>query len=180
MKNMALNTLTYTGIVTLSQYVGSKKIKLAQVHNAGGASLFSFLAGCLAGDFTLARYNAPTKIKFIERNGSLEEGYSYTSLTQFISFRTPPEPTYNAGESHVKFSFVIPRDFIEKLTVSSSSNGKIVGLGLYANSISEQDHGNFMAFCELTKFENSSLHNAYLVVDWELIISNAGSTTTDK
>ena len=64
-KNKAINTFTYTGVVTLSQYIGSKKIQVAQVHNAGGASLFEFLADCLIGDIEIAQTKRPTKIKLI-------------------------------------------------------------------------------------------------------------------
>ena len=67
MKNTAINTLNYTGIVSLSQCIGNRKIKIAQMHNTGGASLFNFLANCLIGNFTTAKINYPTKIKLINR-----------------------------------------------------------------------------------------------------------------
>ena len=44
MTNTAVNTLTYTGIVTLSQYIENKKVKIGQTHNKGGAPLFKFLS----------------------------------------------------------------------------------------------------------------------------------------
>ena len=59
MKNTAINTLKYTGIVTLSQYIGSKKRQIARMHNEGGDALFRFLANCLAGDFTTAKLTMP-------------------------------------------------------------------------------------------------------------------------
>ena len=65
MKNTALNTLNYTGIVTLSQYVGKTKLQIAQFHNTGNTSLFSFLANCLAGEFDKVKSHTPTLVKVI-------------------------------------------------------------------------------------------------------------------
>ena len=177
MKNRALNTLNYTGIVTLSQYVGRKKIKIAQMHNTGGTSLFSFLANCLAGDFTAAKAHVPTKIKLLSRKGDATDGYyTYTPLTQYTALRTPPEPSADAGESRVRFSFIIPRDFIDSLSGLNAAD-ETVGLGLFANSVpdKESEAGNFMAFCELANIDKNSLVNTFLVVDWDLIISNTGT-----
>lgn len=171
MKNIATNALSYTGIVTLSQYVGTKKIKVAQLHNTGGASLFNFLSNCLAGDFTIAKLNRPTKVKLLRRYADVSGTYSYESVTEFIFLRTPPEPAFNAGESRVRFSFIIPRDFLDTL----SNSGGTLGLGLYANSVLDGDTENFMAFCALDELDQSALLNAFLDVDWELVISSPSS-----
>ena len=183
MKNTAINTLTYTGIVTLSQYIGTKKVKIAQMHNTGGTSLFSFLANCLAGDFTLAKPNLPTKIKIIRRtrpNAEIDE-YVYSSASSYIFLRTPPEAYSNAGESRVRFSFIIPRDFLEvQNLISSSTSSEVLGLGLYANGVPDtpEEAENFMAFCILENIEQTIAANAVLTVDWELVISNSQSTVS--
>lgn len=173
MKNVAINTLNYTGIVTLSQYIGTKKVQVAKLHNTGGASLFTFLANCLAGDFTIAKANRPAKVKLLIRSGTDSSTYSYSPITRFVSLRTPPEPTFSAGESRVRFSFIIPRDFLDSLNVSSSKD-EIIGLGLYAHSVKdvENEASNFMAFCTLDTLNKNALVNSFLVVDWELVISN--------
>ena len=169
MKNKALNTLNYTGIVTLSQYIGTKKVKVAQVHNTGNTSLFSFLANCLAGEFDKAKVDIPNKIMILRRS-TTSDGFSYTSVdNSFIPLRTPPVPAYTAGESKVRFSFIIPKDFLDSLKQSSSQDN-VTGLGLYAKSAKSAD--NFMAFCALSDLDQNIQTNAYLVVDWELIISN--------
>jgi hypothetical protein len=176
MKNVAINTISYTGIVTLSKYIGDKKIQIAQFHNTGNTSLFDFLANCLAGDFTLAKVNRPTKIKLLRRRGQNISDYYYTSATPFIFLRTPPVPSSTAGESRVRFSFMIPRDIVESLSYGDASND-ILGLGLYANSVEdvESESGNFMAFCSLDTLDRASLVNVFLVVDWELVITNTES-----
>lgn len=171
MKNIATNALNYTGIVTFYQRIGTKKIKVAQFHNTGGTSLFNFLSNCLAGDFAIAKLNRPTKVKLLRRYENATGTYSYESVTQFIFLRTPPAPTFNAGESRVRFSFIIPRDFLDKLT----SYDGVLGLGLYANSVLEGDTENFMAFCALDELDQSALVNVFLDVDWELVISNSPS-----
>lgn len=176
MKNVAVNTLNYTGIVTLSQYIGDKKVQIAKFHNTGGASLFNFLSSCLAGDFTTAKAHRPTKIKLLCRSGRSASDYQYESRTEFIFLYTPPEPVFSASESRVRFSFIISRDLIESVTYRSSQD-EVLGIGLYANSAkeSESECGNFMAFCPLADLDKSALTtlaNAFLVVDWELRIAN--------
>jgi hypothetical protein len=175
MKNKAINVLNYTGIVTLSRYVGTKKIKVAQVHNTGGTSLFNFLANCLAGEFDVAKVNIPTKIRLLYRSGDTDN-YTYSPITSSIFLRTPPEPSFTTGESRVKFSFIIPRDYLDSISLVSTPDNTLC-LGLYANSVSEEDSENFMAFCELENLDQSILVNAYLVVDWELIIANSTPAT---
>ena len=114
MKNVAINTLQYSGIVTFSQYIENKKVKLAQIHNTGGSSLFDFLAKCLAGDFTLAKEHRPTKIRLLRRYGSKPAEYTYESVTPFIFLRVPPESVATSGsETRVRFSFIVPKDLIE-------------------------------------------------------------------
>lgn len=182
MKNKAINTLGYTGIVTLSQYNGSKKIQLAQIHNTGGASLFTFLANCLIGDFTYAKTNWPTKIKILERvaldESATEKRYDYYSASGFIFLRTTPEIIQNnLNECRVRYSFMVPRDLLEN--VNSSGD---FGLGLYTHSASESSPEDFAAYCSLSNDLNvsmSELATASLLVDWELVIANNNSKITN-
>lgn len=169
MKNTAINTLKYTGIVTLSQYSGSKKIKLLQVHNTGGDSLFEFLTSCLMGDFATARLTRPTKIMLLERINPNDKYdppvYDQPANSQgFMYLITKPEKISESGSSRVRYSFVIPKETIA--SVKSSDN---LYLGLYTNEAEAPE--NFAAICEL-KLANNSIPNAALVVDWDLIISN--------
>ena len=177
MNNTAINTLRYSGVVTLSQYIGSKKIKIAQANNTGGNSLFDFLADCLVGDFNIARVSRPTKIKLLSRtaeqnrDGAFE--YRYTSHSGFIYLLSKPEKVYTSAQTRVRYSFLIPRDMLETIT-----SGQKLGLGLYTNGATEAtDLENFAAFCELDLDQNV-LANTSLVVDWELIIANNGSNTS--
>ena len=110
MKNVALNTLNYTGVVTLSRYTGQKKVKLAQIHNTGGLPLFNFLANCLTGDFASAKDEYPTKIKLVNRETIDTDVYEYSSVSGFIFLRRPVEiVSNNSGECRVRYSFMIPR-----------------------------------------------------------------------
>ena len=172
MKNMAINTLNYTGIVTLSQYVENKKITLAQVHNTGGTSLFNFLANCLAGHFQYTRVNWPTKIKLLTRYGD-NNSYTYSSVSGFIFLRTAPEVIEkDTRECRVRYSFMIPRDLLENITDFGH-----LGLGLYTHGTAENEPENFAAFCELgpdLKLDKSELISASLLVDWDIVIANAG------
>lgn len=176
MKNTAINTLKYTGIVTISQYIGSKKIKLAQTHNAGGNSLFNFLADCLVGDFSIAALNRPTKIRLLNYSETKDTATgkkieNYTPVSDFLYLYTKPEKVYNISKGIVRYSFVISRDILE----SSDFNS----IGLYNDSATELETENFAAFCEINIPRTEILASSLLVVDWELIISNmSGATNT--
>jgi hypothetical protein len=167
MKNKAVNSLKYTGIVTLSQYIGSKKIKIAQIQNTGGNPLFDFLSDCLVGDFTRAETLRPTKIKLLKRAKPLNSTeYTYTSESGFIYLFTSPEKIYSSTKSVVRYSFMVSREQIDEL-----SNFEGLGIGLYPDGASEDALENYAAFCKVDLNRND-LVNAALVVDWELNISN--------
>jgi len=172
MKNRAVNTLKYTGVVTLSQYIGSKKVKIAQIHNTGGNPLFNFLADCLIGDFTVAKASMPSKIMLLKRDESAMNGF--TSLTDFIHLLTKPEKVYKSETnttSVARYSFIISKDML-----SSINNFDGFGIGLFTDGASIDEPWNYAAFCELNLTKNA-LVNSSLVVDWELSFSNV---TTEK
>lgn len=168
MKSKILNTLSYTGTVTLSRYVGSKKIEIAQIHNTGGAMLFDFLSDCLIDDFTAAESKRPTKIKVLNRT-AIDGTYSYTSASGFIHLLTKPEKISKDNQSCVRYSFLIPRDVINNI---DSTDG--LALGLYAKKAlnDESDVENFSACCDINAAK-SLFNNTSLVVDWELSITNS-------
>ena len=172
MKNTAINTLTYTGIVTLSQYTGQEKLKIAQAHNEGGSSLFDFLASCLAGDFEQARPKIPAKIRLLNRI-SQEDGDDFKPISGFI-YKSGDNIISVSGQSRIRYSFMVSRDLVENITDFST-----LGLGLYSNnaSDSEEDAKKYVAFCSLD-IPKHALLRASLVVDWDLVIANAGSTIT--
>ena len=170
MKNKAINTLKYTGIVTLSQYIGSKKVKIAQVQNTGGNPLFDFLSSCLIGDFTLAKVTRPTKIRLIRRSkDASSDTYSYKDAASFgfINLFTKPEKVYSGTKSVVRYSFSISRDQLDLI-----DNFEELGIGLYHSGAQDTEIANYSAFCEIN-LTKGSLVNSSLVVDWELAISNA-------
>ena len=163
MKNKAINTLQYSGIVTLSQSIGPKKVKLAQMHNVGGTSLFDFFSDCLIGTFN--KKSVPNKIKLVQRiPQESAPGYIYESASGFIGLYEAEK--LSNGLSGVRYSFIIPKDMLEAVTDFSD-----LGLGLYTSGITDLDLENYSAFCPLN-LSRSELTNASLVVDWELIITN--------
>lgn len=174
MKNTAKNTLTYTGEVTLSQYIGTKKVKVAQVHNTGRASLFEFLSDCLVGDVEIAKAKRPTKIRMLQREADYTTpgAYTYTAVSGFIYLLTAPEKSNSRPDQcSVRYSFLIPKDFLGAVT-----NFNTLGLGLYTDSATDLnlDIENFAAFCLIgSSSSNVSIStNASLAVDWELTIEN--------
>ena len=173
MKNIAINTLRYRGMVTISQYSGQKKIKLAQFHNEGGTPLFNFLASCLAGDFAIAKLTRPTKVMLIERtNPDKDEAPTFgipTNSNGFIYTLTKPEKVRNTtGVDHVRYSFIVPKEVVNSLGSNSFKN---LYLGLYTDEATEDTPGNYAAICKLDLSQNN-LINASLAVDWELSFLN--------
>ena len=165
MKNTAINTLTYTGVVTLSQYIGQKKVKIAQIHNKGGNPLFDFLSDCLIGELASAKAKKPEKIRLvITDNGIYPQEFAPGS--GFIYPQVQPKKGVNSYESQVTYSFLIPRELFENISTTSN-----LGLGLYPNSATDLDATKYAAFCTLDSSVLSNL-KASLVVDWKLIISN--------
>lgn len=171
MKNKAINTIKYTGIVTLSRYDGIQKVKIAQAHNEGFNPLFDFLTDCLVGKFN--NNKRPAKIKLLKRELSTDNSgniiESYQDLTGFIYLlREPDKSSTDSSRGIVRYSFIIPRDYME--TLDDTEN---LGLGLYTNSETDSVEGlkNFAAYCELG-LDRNDIAGASLAVDWELIISN--------
>lgn len=168
MKNIARNTLAYLGDITLSQYVGSKKIKVGHVHNKGGKLLFDFLACCFTGDFATANTLLPRKIwlfdAIFEDNGTMQVGTFVDYGTQgLLSPARKSDSTENT--SSVCYSFNIPYD-----NISAIDNFEHTYVGLYTEH--ETNVENYLACFSLSALERSSFLNTALVVDWELQVVN--------
>ena len=169
MKNAAINTLEYTGMVTLSQYINSKKVKLAQVQNEGGNPLFNFMSDCLIGDFDVARVNLPTKIMLLNVTSTKDTDgntsvLNIESRSGFVYLLTKPEKVYNATKSVVRYSFALSRDILEGTDFNS--------IGLYAAGTAETHPQEYAALCKVSINGNDISTSSILVVDWELNISN--------
>lgn len=175
MKNTAINSLKYTGIVTISRCIGTRKVKIAQIHNTGGSSLFDFLADCLIGEIKTANTRRPAKVMLLYRN-TLSDGdtyYTYKPASGFIFLRTPPEKIDSNIQSKVRYSFIIPRDSLENL-----SSDAALCLGLYSHNASWDDPDNYLALCDFGK-DLSAIQSggASLAIDWDLIIANANTSS---
>lgn len=164
MKNKALNSLQYTGIVTLSQCINGKKIPVQKIYNKGGDSLFSFLTDCLIGDFDIAKLGRPTKIMLLqvdkERNVITVSGRT----SGFIYLLNKPEKVYTNGNNIVRLSFIVPRDMV--------SGTDFNAIGLYSDNATIYDYDRYSAICLLDVNNNDLTISSILAVDWELILSN--------
>jgi hypothetical protein len=167
MKNIAINTLKYTGIVTLSQYIGKDKTVVKKIKNAGGAALFNFLADCIAGDFDIAKLTRPTRIMLLNADKELT---NITPVSGFIPILTSPEKVSSSTGTvgAVRYSFIIPREYFE-LNFNS--------IGLYSNVVSTDEADKFSAFAWVDIASNSISKSSVLVVDWELMVTNAPNNT---
>ncbi len=165
MKSAALNTLEYTGMVTLSQYIGHKKIKIVERANAGGNPLFNFLADCLVGDFDTAKLCKPTKIMLLQYS-ELDGKPKYESRSGFTYLTSKPEKVYSSTTDSaglVRYSFIISRDMLNGTEFNS--------IGLYTDTTNEP--AEFAAFCKVEDLPEDELSaSSVLLVDWELSITN--------
>lgn len=164
MKNIATNKLGYTGVVTLSQYIGTKKVKIASMHNSGGKPLFELITNCLVGDFTTALSSMPDRVQLLEYD---ENNKKYISRSEPYYKLTAPEKV-NDGYA-VRYSFMIPKDVIKNI-----NNIDKLSLGLYTSNVGKDDIENFAAICKL-ELSRSSILGAAVLVDWVLLFSNAST-----
>ena len=162
-KGIVNNTVGYTGIVTLSQYTGTKKRVLASTHNEGGKALFDYLADCLAGNFDTANINRPTKIMLLNITEDAQP-VNKALNTSFIYLLTNPEKVYSETEGVVRYSFTVPHDML----IGTSFNA----IGLYPASATESDLADYAAICNIEVNTNSLSLSSVLVLDWELHMSN--------
>lgn len=163
MKGTAVNTLGYTGIVKLSQYINGKKFTIAEVHNKGGQPLFNFLIDCLMGDYSIADIDRPTKIRLLRKNDDDPIGYSELENTGPIHIQAKPEKIYSTNEGIVRYSFIIPQEYF--------SAGRFDAIGLYPNSTT--NIYDYAALCEIKDSSAWAISvTSVLVLDWELHISN--------
>lgn len=163
MKSKTLNTLGYTGIVTLSRYINNKKTTLRQIHNTGGMPLFNFLAECLLGNFDTASLSIPNKIRLLKFDSNSK---TFSSKSGFIYLRTKPEKNVDTGlQSGVTYSFIIPGELVQ----SGFSH-----IGLYAKNVNDSidDINKYAALCEVGLGEGTLSMTSALIVDWQLVVSN--------
>lgn len=161
-QGLVANNIDYKGIVTLSQKIGGKKVKLAKIHNAGGRALFDFLADCLMGDFDSAKINRPSKITLLYRDS--DNNLTKADNTPFIYITTKPERVLtNLDEGVVRYSFTISQDIFFGTTFNA--------IGLYTDS--ETNIENYAAYCQIDSADLGDISvSSVLLLDWELHISN--------
>lgn len=162
-KGIIVNSVKYTGTVSLSQYIGGQKFTITRAHNAGNKPLFDFLADCLVGDFDIAKLDRPTKILLL--NEDAEHRLTKATDTGFIYLNSKPEKVYNDTAGVVRYSFIIPQDIF----VGTSFNA----VGLYTGTATTTDVEDYAAYCSInTDALNNISMSSVLVLDWELHISN--------
>ena len=172
MKNIARNTLAYVGNITLSQYIGSKKVVVGEFHNSGGKPLFDFFVSCLISDFVTANALSPRRIGLftaeVDTNENISEITSSYGTWGLLSPARKVDSTEDT--SSVRYSFTIPFEVISP--IASFENAYI---GLYSEAETTKqnmDYRNYMAYFSLNTLNRSLFLNAALTVDWELQIIN--------
>ncbi len=162
-KGTAVDKFGYTGVITLSQYRHGKKFTVTKTHNRGGKPLFDFLAYCLAGDFTLAKLEIPTKILLLYVDD--ENNISRAGEIKFITISEIEKVPSIDNEGVVKYSCIIPQEYF--------SGTDFNAIGLYTESARLEDIADYAALGILDEDDIKSVSlSSVLVLDWELHISN--------
>ena len=162
LKGTTINTVEYTGIVTLSQYIKGKKVVISKIHNEGGKALFDFLTDCLLGDFDLAKVDRPTKIMLLDTAGGV---ITKANNTGFVSLLSNPVKVYDANMGIIRYSFHITQDLFAGTSFDA--------IGLYPNSATELDLDRYAAKCNIEDSDLEGLSvSSVLVLDWELRLAN--------
>ena len=163
-KGAAKNSLGYTGIVTLSQYIRGNRRTITKIHNIGNKPLFDFFADCLVGNFDTAKLYRPNKIMLLYKDAD-NKTLSKVPDTDFIYLLSNPEKVYNDSEGVVKYSFMISQDMFAGKTFNA--------IGLYTDAATLSDVDNYAAYCDINQDDISSISiSSVLILDWELHISN--------
>lgn len=174
MNSTATNNIGYSGVVTLSKYVKSKKVQIAKMHNEGRKPLFNFLAECLLGNFDAAAVLRPTKIMLLNITTDNKEEI-ISSSSGFISYVTIPERADSSSidGAVIKYSFIVPRAILQATT----HEGGFTHIGLFNET--DSDEMSPAAVVEINK-EDANMtaltSSAVLVVDWELSLQPINST----
>ncbi len=162
LKGIASNSVGYTGIVTLSQYINGKKVATKKVSNTGGQPLFDFLADCLVGYIDTAALNRPNKILLLKKDTSPTEDILEKAYPSFIYMTTNPVRVPGNNVGIVRYSFTIPQEIF--------SGTGFNAIGLYTDAAT--DPSNYAALCEINTSSFSLALSSVLILDWELRISN--------
>ena len=171
MKNTAINNLTYTGIVTLSQYIDGNKKIIKRIKNSGGSLLYDFFSSCLIGDFTTAAKTRPAKIIFLNKAVD-DTTTTYIPVSEGFIYQTadPERISSQTGtDTAICYSFTIP---LEHTTQDCTH------IGLYPLAATTLDLDRYSAICEFN-LNDATISSSYvIVVDWVLHIAAPEKTMT--
>lgn len=186
----ALNPLKYTGVVTLSQYIGSEKVLITKIHNEGTNQLFNYLADCLIGNYEAAKANRPAKIMLLKvPSNDTEDDTEITAASPFIYIRTLPEKvivedpeglTYPA----VRYSFIVSQEVISNkdfnaiglfLERSTDITQYAARIDLKASELFAAEDSDAAALSNGASFREAINSATFLtlVLDWEIYITNS-------
>jgi hypothetical protein len=176
-KNATKNTFTYSGKVTLSQYIGTKKVVIGQTNNSGGKPLFDFLVNCFTGNFNTAKVLLPRKIGlYIKNTDGNISGYDFYGLI------TPAKKVNStASNGTVRYSFSIPFEVISGIDSFAEAF-----IGLYPenpvviSNDANDEYENYLANFSLKDLNRSLFLNSALVVDWDLQVGNASTDYSES
>ena len=108
----------YTGTVTVSSYLGDRLIQTQTKHNAGLPKLFSFIANCLEGAWTVAKDSRPCKLALLKS----EDGEDFNKLNADGTANTNcSTPTTKPDYWSINYAVATPIMY-DTAVVSTSNN----------------------------------------------------------
>ena len=182
-KKKSVNSLAYSGNVTIQVLHGNKVVSSRKVHNAGRKPLFDFITYCLGNNYPESM--APRFLRVYNCNSEPQESTLSTTLTSsnemsdIVAFSSI---TYSYDSvniaSQVNFSFLIPGSHI----INSEVSHAIDTLALYSSD-TFNDRGDPLAYLFLKDSQGNRdpieiTSGVNLVIIWSLSIGNVVQQVT--
>ena len=164
-----MNSLTYTGNVTVSIVKNKTIIKTYHGHNSGSKELFHFFAYALAGKYKIAESLRPLRIMLFEKTTDKPEGQAVSNYIG-INVPTTVEATTDNTSYKATLHFLIPYTYI--------TGNKVDIYKLYPlNSADALAIFDAEAAGQAIDLSNINKAKYSLIVDWELLVSNTTTST---
>lgn len=181
-KKKSVNTIAYSGNVTIQVLHGNKVVSSRKVHNAGRMDLFKFIAYCLGNNYMesmapryLRTFNCDAKPTESNLGNQLTIGHEMSDIVAFSSITY--SQSSNPDIAKVSLSFLVPGSHL-----INTSESKINTLCLYSTDTFEEARmSSPIAYVYLEDAQGQEdpiefTSGVNIVIIWELSIGNATTT----
>lgn len=176
------NCTNYIGTVTISVFQNERLLSKQTDHNAGMNNLFSFIANCLAGNWTTAKSTKPCKLALLRQaegedlktsTPTATTSYKYWETKYFVAnpiiYDTAALNTASDTQGSVTYHFRVP--FLSLL--SGAKVHKLLLLPSESTKVTSDACAYFILKEGINIPEIGG--NYTIIVDWTLTFQNGGN-----